>query len=263
VRRLITAIALSLSAPAAIAQSCGNDGGGFEAWKAEFAAVAQANEVGAAGLQALANASYDQRTINKDRNQTGVRYSLPDFLAIRWNDAYTRQARRIRDENASFFAGLESQYGVPSGVLLAILGMESGFGNNMGDHNTINSILTVAYDCRRSEFFIPHAIAALRLVDYGVISTGNIGAAHGEIGQTQFLPGNVLRFGRDGDGDGRVNMQGMADALASTANYLVNKGWQAGQGYQEGTANFAVLNEWNAATVYQQAIALLAAEIDA
>jgi membrane-bound lytic murein transglycosylase B len=258
----LSALILSVSATTLSAQSCGNDGGGFEAWKAAFAATAQANEVGAAGLQALANASYDQRTINKDRNQTGVRYSLPDFLAIRWNDAYTRQARRIREDNASFFASLESQYGVPSGILLAILGMESGFGNNMGDHNTVNSILTVAYDCRRSDFFIPHAIAALRLVDYGVISVDNMGAAHGEIGQTQFLPGNVLRFGRDGDGNGRVNMATMADALASTAYYLQAKGWQAGAGYQEGTGNFAVLNEWNAATVYQQAIALLAAEID-
>jgi membrane-bound lytic murein transglycosylase B len=259
---MMTTVALTLSATTLAAQSCGNDGGGFDAWKAAFAATAQANEVGSAGLAALAAASYDQRTINKDRNQTGVRYSLPDFLAIRWNDAYTRQARRILSENATFFANLEARYGVPSGVLLAILGMESGFGNNMGDHNTVNSILTVAYDCRRSEFFIPHAIAALRLIDYGVIGPGNIGAAHGEIGQTQFLPGNVLRYGQDGDGDGRVNMQGMADALASTANYLMNKGWQAGAGYQEGTTNFRVLNEWNAATVYQQAIALLGAEID-
>ena len=56
-------------------------------------------------------------------------------------------------------------------------------------------------------------------------------------------------------------MTQMADALASTANYLVAKGWQPGVGYQEGEPNFAVLNEWNAATVYQQAIALLAREI--
>ena len=191
--RLLPAIALILSAPAAFAQSCGNDSSGFAAWRAEFAAVAQANEVGAAGLAALASASYDQRTINKDRNQTGVRYALDDFLAIRWNEAYTRQARRILADNAGFFGSLESAYGVPSGILLAILGMESGFGNNMGDHNTINSILTIAYDCRRSEFFIPHAIAALRLIDYGVITASAEGAAHGEIGQTQFLPGNVLR----------------------------------------------------------------------
>lgn len=257
----LTSLALILAASHSFAATCGNDGSGFDQWKADFAAIAQTNEVGAAGLAALAAASYDQRTINKDRNQTGVRYELDDFLAIRWNDAYTRQARGILSDNSGFFAGLESQYGVPSGVLLAILGMESGFGNNMGDHNTVNSILTVAYDCRRSEFFVPHAIAALRLVDFGVIATSNMGAAHGEIGQTQFLPGNVLRFGRDGNGDGQVNMSGFADAMASTANFLASKGWVAGAGYQEGEPNFAVLNEWNAATVYQRAIALLAREI--
>ena len=258
-----TALIIALTAStAAIAQvSCGNDGSGFEAWKGEFSQLASANGVGQAGLQALANASYDQRTINKDRNQTGVRYSLDDFLAIRWSDAYTNQARRMLRDNANLWASIQSTYGVPPEVLLAILGMESGFGANMGDHNTINSILTVAYDCRRADFFIPHAVAALMLVDYGVMSSNSMGAAHGEIGQTQFLPGNVLSYSRDGNGDGRVDMSGMADAMASTANYLAKKGWQPGQGYQEGQPNFAVIEEWNAATVYQQAIALLAARI--
>jgi membrane-bound lytic murein transglycosylase B len=256
-------VVLSLgTASASLAQlSCGNDAAGFDAWKGEFAQFAAANGVGEAGLGALANAGYDQRTINKDRNQTGVRYALDDFLAIRWSDAYTNQARRMLADNADFFAGLQASYGVPPEVLLAILGMESGFGANMGDHNTVNSILTVAYDCRRADFFIPHAVAALMLVDYGVMSPGSIGAAHGEIGQTQFLPGNVLTYARDGNGDGRVDMTGFADAMASTANYLAKKGWQPGQGYQEGQPNFAVIEEWNAATVYQQAIALLALRI--
>ncbi len=263
--RLIRATAIvffGLAASVATAQvSCGNDGSGFEAWKQEFAPIASANGVGAAGLQALAGASYDQRTINKDRNQTGVRYSIEDFLAIRWSDAYTSQARNMLTENAAFYAGLETTYGVPGEILLAIHGMETGFGANMGDHNTISSILTIAYDCRRADFFIPHAIAALRLIDFGVMSSSSTGAAHGELGHTQFLPGNILSYGRDGNGDGRVDMTNMTDAMASTANFLAQKGWRRGQGYQEGQPNFAVIEQWNAATVYQQAIALLAARI--
>ena len=252
--------ALFLAAPA-LAQTCGNDGAGYSQWKADFAPVAAASGVGQAGLAALAGSSYDQRTINKDRNQRGVRYELDEFLAIRWNDAYTRQARRLLAENAAFYAGLQASYGVPPEILLAIHGMESGFGANMGDHNVVDSILTVAYDCRRSDFFIPHAIAALRLVDYGVISAATIGAGHGEVGQTQFLPGNILQYGRDGDGNGRVDLTGFADAMATTAQFLAAKGWQAGVGYQEGEPNFAAIEEWNAATVYQRAIALLAREI--
>ena len=92
---------------------------------------------------------------------------------------------------------------------------------------------------------------------------GARGAAHGEIGQTQFLPRNVVRYGTDGDGDRRIDMvRSKADALASTANFLKGHGWQTGAGYQPGEPNFAAIQGWNAATVYQQAIAHIGARID-
>ncbi|MGO8249326.1 lytic murein transglycosylase, partial [Rhizobium johnstonii] len=73
--------------------------------------------------------------------------------------------------------------------------------------------------------------AARQLVAEGYLSPQAKGAVHGEIGQTQFRPRNVGRFGADGDGDGRVDMVGSrADALASTANFLTGHGWRAGAG---------------------------------
>ncbi len=261
---IATAAALSLMASTAFAAQCGNDGSGFAAWKQAFAAEAQAAGVGQAGLSALANAQYSQSTINADRNQKGVKYALSDFIRIRLGsiDSFAGQARRVKAQNATFYQSLEQAYGVPSGILLAIHGMETGFGRNLGNTPVVDSITTVAYDCRRSGFFTPHAIAALKLVDQGALSPGQRGAAHGEMGHTQFLPGNVLRYGVDADRNGRIDLYGIADSLASTANFLRQKGWQPGQPYQEGTANFRVLNEWNAATVYQQAIALSAVQID-
>jgi membrane-bound lytic murein transglycosylase B len=122
--------------------------------------------------------------------------------------------------------------------------------------------VTLTYDCRRSDFFRPHAIGALKLVDQGAITGATKGARHGELGHTQFLPGNALRYGVDADGDGRVDFHNLADALASTANFLRQKGWQPGQGYQEGEPNFAAIQQWNAAGVYQKAIAIMAAQID-
>lgn len=257
-RRLVLTALLCVSAASAQALTCGNDSSGFEAWKQEFASVAAQNGIGEAGLAALANAQYAQRTINADRNQTGVRYALDDFIRIRLGsvDGFAAQARNRLEANRALFDSLTATYGVPAGVLLAIHGMETGFGSNMGSENVVNSIVTVAYDCRRSEFFIPHALAALMMVDYGALRTDQIGAFHGELGHTQFLPGNALRYGADGNGDGRVDFYNMADAMASTANFLRQKGWQPGVGFQQGEPNFAVIGEWNAATVYQQAIAL-------
>ncbi len=258
---LSTLLALGLGAGSAAAATCGNDASGFERWKQEFAAEAAAQGVGQAGLNALAQTSYAQRTINADRNQKSFNYSLDKFLQVRGADTIVAQGRKKLASNPGFWQSLESQYGVPASVLIAIHGMETGFGGFMGDSNVLSAISARAYDCRRSEFFSQHALAALMLVDRGAVSPGSTGAMHGELGHTQFLPGNILRYGVDGDGNGRVDLTDLSDAMASTANFLRQKGWQPGAGYQEGQPNFAVIQEWNAAGVYQKAIALMAARI--
>ena len=259
---LLTAALLALAPASAMAIGCGNNASGFEAWKADFAKVAQQNGVGQRGLQALAGTQYAQRTIAADRNQKSFKYSLQKFMQVRGSNTIIAQGKQRRARNANFYNGLESRFGVPAGVIIAIHGMETGFGNFMGDSNVLNATVTLAYDCRRPAFFLPHAVAALQMIDRGIMSPGAIGARHGELGHTQFLPGNVLQYGRDGNGDGRVDMTNLTDAMASTANFLRQKGWRPGQGYQQGQPNFRVLQEWNAASVYQQAIALMAARID-
>lgn len=262
-KSVFCAIALTstLSLPALAAQ-CGNTGGGFNAWKAAFASEAKKAGVGQRGLQALANATYATGTIKADRNQKSFRYSLDKFMKVRGANAIVSKGRKRKAQNAGFYANLEKRYGVPPGVLLAIHGMETGFGGFMGSSQVVSAITTLAYDCRRSAFFVPHAVGALKLVDQGTITGATKGAKHGELGHTQFLPGNALRYGVDGSGDGRVDLYNQADALASTANFLRKKGWKPGQGYQEGQTNFKVIKKWNAATVYQQAIAIMGAKID-
>lgn len=259
---VIAICAVCLFAIPAISAPCGNTAAGYEDWKVVMAKEAGQAGIGARGQEALLGTSYSTKTISADRNQKSFKYSLSKFLQVRGADTIIAQGRKRKAKNANFYAGLESRYGVPSGVVLAIHGMETGFGGFMGDTNVVSAISTLAYDCRRTEFFTGHLMAALELVDRGTISTKTIGAKHGEIGHTQFLPGNVLAYGVDGNGDGRVDLSKEADALASTANFLAQKGWQPGAGYQEGEPNFAVIKQWNAAKVYQQAIALMGSKID-
>ncbi len=259
--RIVFALAFSLLSSGAHAATCGNDAGGFERWKQQFATEAANAGVGQRGLQALAGTRYATRTISADRNQKSFRYSLDDFMRIRGADTIVAQGKRRIAKNPAFYASLEAAYGVPSAVIVAIHGMETGFGNFMGDANVLSAISTLAYDCRRSDFFSGHALSALKLVDNGSLSANTIGAMHGEVGHTQFLPGNVLRFGVDGDGNGVVDLTKLTDSLASTANFLRQKGWRPGAGYQQGQPNFAVIQEWNAAGVYQKAIAIMAGRI--
>ena len=258
---MILAVMAAVSGPA-IAASCGNSAAGFDAWKQSFAAEAAREGVGQRGQAALLGTSYAQATINADRNQRSFKLSYGEFCRKRGCDVIARQGRQRKAQRPNFYASLERVYGVPAGVIIAIHGMETGFGRFMGDSNVLNATATLAYDCRRPDFFRPHLIGALKMIDLGMMSSGTIGAKHGELGHTQFLPGNALRYGTDANGDGRVDLTNQTDALASTANFLRQKGWRAGQDYQPGSRNFEVLQEWNAASVYQRALAEMGAKID-
>ena len=260
--RFAAPVLLALFPGATVAASCSDTGGAYEGWKSEMAAEAKAEGVGKRGIEALMATSYSKATIGADRNQKSFKYTLEKFLQVRGAETIVAQGRSRKAKNAEFYAGLESQYGVPAGVLIAIHGMETAFGGFMGDTNVVSAIATLTYDCRRSDFFRPHLLGALKLVDQGSISMATVGAKHGELGHTQFLPGNALTYGVDGNGDGVVDFYNMTDALASTANFLRQKGWKPGKGYQEGEPNFDVIKQWNAAKVYQQAIAIMGAKID-
>jgi membrane-bound lytic murein transglycosylase B len=257
VKAIATALVLLACVTSARAASCGNTGAGFDNWQSEFAAEAKANGVKARALSALAGTNYNKPTINADRNQHSFKLSLAAFMAKRGASSIITIGRKQKSANAALFAKIEKAYGVPAGPLIAIWGMETGFGRVTGNQPTLSAVATLAYDCRRTEFFTDQLYAALKLVERGVLSAGTRGATHGEIGQTQFMPKNVLLYGGGG------NLSGKESALTSTARFLAGHGWQPGKGYQPGQANFAAIQGWNAATVYQKAIAIIGAKIDA
>jgi lytic murein transglycosylase len=251
-----------LGACAAEAAKCGSTGANFEFWKETFSAEAKRNGIKPRALAALMDTSYSAATIRADRGQHSFKLSLSAFMAKRGAPAIIARGRVLKKSNAALFASIERRYGVPPGPLLAIWGMETGFGNITGNQNTLSAVATLAYDCRRTEYFTEQLYAALALIDRGTLSASARGAMHGEVGHTQFLPKNVRLYGVDGDGDGRVNLNSKADALASTANFLKGHGWVRGEGYQPGQTNFGAIQGWNAATVYQKAIAIMGKQID-
>jgi membrane-bound lytic murein transglycosylase B len=251
---LTFAISACLSSQADAAQ-CGSGPGGFSAWKQEFAGEARAKGIGASAVSALMGTNYASATIAADRGQRSFNLSLDQFLAKRGASAIVSRGRALKQSQAGMFASIQQRYGVPPGPLLAIWGMETGFGSQHGNQNMLSSIATLAYDCRRSAYFTEHLYAALQLIDRGAISPAQRGSMHGEVGQTQFMPKAILAYGTG-------NLENAANALSSTANFLKAHGWRAGAGYQPGQPNFAAIEAWNAASVYQRAIALMGRQID-
>ncbi len=256
--------AVALNPLSAFAARCGNNAAGFEAWVQDFKQEAAGQGVSRSVLdKAFANVRYNTATIRADRGQKSFKLSFEQFMQKRGGQAIISRGKGMKKSNAALFARIEQRFGVPAGPLIAIWGMETGFGSFLGKEHTLSAVSTLAYDCRRSDYFTDQLYAALQLVARGDLSPSARGAAHGEIGQTQFLPRNVVRFGVDGDGNGHIDLVGSrADALASTANFLRGHGWRPGAGYQPGEPNFGALQGWNAASVYQRAIAYIGARID-
>ena len=258
-------LALGMMAGSGIAEAaqCGNNGAGYNAWLQQTIKDAQGRGIGQRAIGALTNTKYAQATINADRNQKSFKLSFEQFMQKRGANTIIQRGRSMKKQNAALFNAIEKRYGVPAGPLIAIWGMETGFGAYLGKQHTLSAVATLAYDCRRSDYFTQQLYAALKLIDNQDLDPNAVGAMHGEIGQTQFLPVNVLKYGVDGDGSGHIDMaRSKADALYSTANFLVGHGWKRGAGYQQGEPNYGAIQGWNAASVYQRAIAEMGKAID-
>jgi lytic murein transglycosylase len=253
---LAVGLLATLVSPASAAR-CGRGADGFDDWLQGFKQeAAQAGISGSVIEQALGNASYDENVISHDRGQRAFGQSFATFSSRHITAYGLKKGRNLLRRYAEPLQQIEERYGVPGQVLIAIWGLETGFGSTTGKFDTFSALATLAYDCRRSEKFHEELIDALKIVQRGDLSPGEMrGAWAGEIGQTQFMPSSYLKYGT---GD---LIHNPIDALASTANFLHAKGWQRGQGWDEGQANFQVLLEWNAATVYSKTIALFADKI--
>jgi lytic murein transglycosylase len=254
-------LALSGSS-SAFAQACGNDGAGFAGWISQYKQAAAGQGVKARGLAALDGLSYDPNVVRLDRSQRSFKLSFEQFYARRVSSSLLNRGRGLMQTHASTLQRIEQQYGVPGAVLIAIWGLETNYGSDGGGrHSIVRSIATLAYDCRRSDFFKNELISALRIIDRGDMSNSQmVGGWAGEIGQVQFLPSSYFKYAVDYDGDGRRDLvRSVPDMLASTANFLKSKGgWRAGQPWGPGTANYNALVEWNKAEVYQRTISVMA-----
>jgi lytic murein transglycosylase len=182
--------------------------------------------------EAGAEMVYDQGIVNRDRGQRVFGQVFTQF-AGRMAATYRMQQGQARIKaNAAAFARAEKEYGVPPEVIAAFWGLESDFGANMGKLPTLRSLVSLAYDCRRSEMFANETIAALKIIDRGDLTPSEmIGSWAGELGQTQFLPTRYVDYAVDYDGDGRRDLlHSAADVIGSTANYIATGlKWRRGE----------------------------------
>lgn len=254
-------VSLLVAGPTLAATACGS--GNFDAWLAEFKTEAAAKGIAPQAITAgLAGVTLDQAVLTRDRSQKVFSQSFEEFSGRMIPPRMTRGSNMMK-QYGSVLARIEQTYGVPGEVIVAIWGLETDFGVNTGKFQTLRSLATLAYDCRRAEQFRAELLDALRIVQRGDLAPTEMkGAWAGELGQTQFMPSSWMKYAVDFDNNGRRDLLHSApDVLASTANYLASYGWQRGKDWEPGGPNFAVLQQWNKSEVYARTVASFATQL--
>lgn len=209
----------------------------FDSYLELVAAKARAEGVSEGAIRTtLAGLEPNQRVIALDRDNLSSGGSVSGFpplapyLARHNTRARIDAGHRAYGRLGSLTQRIESEYGVPAPVLLAIWGHETSYGAVMGGFDLPRSLATLAWEGRRRDLFEPELIATMKMVDRGVPRSRLVGSWAGAFGNPQFLPSVYLRLARDGDGDGQADIwNSEADTLASIAAYFRHAGWRPGQ----------------------------------
>ncbi|MCX5838443.1 MAG: lytic murein transglycosylase [Deltaproteobacteria bacterium] len=218
--------------------------------------------------------------------------SGPDSPAERMKNAVRRdylnrwtidRARSYTVDNLAVLEQIHALYGVPKEIVVSILLIETNLGRNTGNRCVFNRLASMALSadletvrphldpktiagenerfarrrCReKGDWAYDEIKALLRLADRdGVDPLGIRGSIYGAIGLCQFMPSNVSIYGVDADGDGRIDLFTMADALHSIANYLRGHGWRP---EMDRNGQHRVIFDYNNSTVYANTVLAVA-----
>ena len=225
---LILFVALGIGFEAASAEPTPQSAD-FSHWLTNLKNEARSSGISQAILDTvLADVRPIPRVIELDRYQPEFTQSFWTYMKVRVNEKRMKRGRELLKKHAALLQRIKRRYGVQPRFLVAFWGLESNFGDYLGGFPVIGALTTLAFDPRRSDFFRAELLAALRVLDQGHVAPEAMkGSWAGAMGQCQFLPSTFLRFGRDGDGDGRIDIwRSLPDVFASAANFLSRSGWQ-------------------------------------
>lgn len=171
------------------------------------------------------------KVIELDGKQPEKKWTFADYKKRIVDPVRIRRGRELMETHAALLGDISRKYGVAPQYIVALWGIETNYGKNQGDFNTVRSLATLAWEGRRADFFRGELMLALKIIDQGHIRAADMkGSWAGALGQNQFMPSSFVNFAQDGNGDGRKDIwNDLADVFASTANYLSRSGWKDGE----------------------------------
>ena len=171
----------------------------------------------------LSNVKPQKKIILRDRCQPESTITLKEYLYYRVDKSRIIAGKNVLKEHEVLLKKISQHFGIQPRFIVAVLGMESFYGRNQGKIDTITAVTTLAFDRRRSDFYRKQLFAALKILDDGLVPSGQlIGSWGGAVGMTQMIPTTFLESAYDWDGNGIDIWNSYADSFASTANYLTS-----------------------------------------
>ncbi len=217
---------LTASSPAFAA----NSDDGFAYWIQNLEADAVAQGISEHTVYGALNSVFlDDRVIALDQRQPEGTATFDDYNRRILSDEMVQKGRDVLDGNSDILKAISKIYGVSPQIIVALWGIESRYGKNIGKYNVVDSLVTLAYEGRRSAFFRGELMNALRIIDQDHIPSSSLrGSWAGAMGQCQFMPSTYLKYAVDYDGDGRRDIwKSDADVFASIARYIAAEGWSS------------------------------------
>ncbi len=203
----------------------------FASWLTDFRAEAiNAGISGSVFDLAMRGVRPDPKVVTANDNQPEFVRPVWDYLASAISDRRVANGLEMLQTHQQLLGQLEERYGVEREVLVAIWGLETGYGSFMGTHRVTQALATLAYDGRRTKFGREQLLAALKILQRGDIEPHLMtGSWAGAMGHTQFIPTTYNAHAVDFDGDGKRDIwNNIGDALGSAGNYLAQVGWVPG-----------------------------------
>ena len=201
----------------------------FAIWLREFKQEAKAADISAKTIKnTFKKAKYLPQVIVLDRGQPEFITPFLSYIQKRVTLGKIGLGRAMLQQHEVLLNQIEVGYSVPKQIIVAFWGLETSYGENKGSFGLPSSLMTLAYEGRRAEFFRSQLLDTMRIIDAGHNNiAGMRGSWAGAMGQMQFMPSTLLKYGIDADADGRINIwSSLPDAFSSAANYLAKTGWR-------------------------------------
>ena len=203
----------------------------FDKWLISFTEIAHKQGISKKTIDnVLIKAKFLPDVIRYDRYQPEFYEDTKTYVQKRVSKKKVKNGIDLFKKNSKIINQIEKEFNVEKELLLALMGIETNYGNYLGKMDIVSSLATLSFDQRRSEFFSKELITVLKLIDLELVEPDKLyGSWAGAFGNFQFMPSTINKYAVDYDKNNFIDLKSINDSFASAANYVNKIGWNRGE----------------------------------